>query len=390
MVNFWGSWCAECRDEAQALQQVYADDKSKGVEFLGVDIRDDVPSALDYQRKYAISYPSISDPDNRIALRFRGVPPNATPTTLVLDRSGRIAARQSGSILFSQLRDLVDRVPRSPHDISRGCRHVVPACGQRFAAPRSAGRVARGPRLLPLAVRAASRAGIPLLWFTGLSGADLAADTYVADVDEQARQARMRRISGRVFVGSLLFVLGLAVVYVSEGALFGNIGVRLEAHQDVVNRVGGVIAILLGIVFVGVLPRSQREWRLHRLPKAGLIGAPLLGVLFAVGWTPCTGPTLAVVLNLAVQDNAATAGRGAFLTFIYCLGLGIRSSSPALPSAMPTGRVCRHQAALRRRGLDRRPLAHRGGRAAADRHVEHHRQRSARLRLRLHLTGVMR
>jgi len=160
-----------------------------------------------------------------------------------------------------------------------------------------------------------------LSYVTGLSGADLAADTYGAG-DEESR-ARMRRISGRVFVGSLLFVLGLALVYVSEGALFGNIGVRLEAHQDAVNRIGGVIAILLGVVFVGVLPRSQREWRLHRLPKAGLVGAPLLGVLFAVGWTPCTGPTLAVVLNLAVQDNAATAGRGAFLTFIYCLGLGI-------------------------------------------------------------------
>jgi thiol-disulfide isomerase/thioredoxin len=110
VVNFWGSWCAECRDEAQALQQVYADDKSKGVEFLGVDIRDDVPSAMDYQRKYAITYPSLNDPDNLLALRFRGVPPNATPSTLILDRSGRIAARQSGSILYRQLSDLVDRV----------------------------------------------------------------------------------------------------------------------------------------------------------------------------------------------------------------------------------------------------------------------------------------
>lgn len=114
VVNFWGSWCAECRDEAQALQQVYVDDKGKGVEFLGVDIRDDVPSALDYQHKYGITYPSIDDPDNLLALRFRGVPPNATPTTLVLDRSGRIAARQSGSILYSQLRDLVNRVLAEP------------------------------------------------------------------------------------------------------------------------------------------------------------------------------------------------------------------------------------------------------------------------------------
>jgi thiol-disulfide isomerase/thioredoxin len=114
VVNFWGSWCAECRDEAQALQQVYADDKAKGVEFLGVDIRDDVPSARDYQRKYGIGYPSLSDPDNLLALRFRGVPPNATPTTIVLDRAGRMAARQSGSILYPQLRDLVDRVLAEP------------------------------------------------------------------------------------------------------------------------------------------------------------------------------------------------------------------------------------------------------------------------------------
>jgi thiol-disulfide isomerase/thioredoxin len=114
VVNFWGSWCAECRDEAQALQQVYSDDKSKGVEFVGVDIRDDVPSARDYQRKYGVTYPSLNDPDNLLALRFRGVPPNATPTTIVLDRSGRIAARQSGAILYLQLRDLVDRVLAEP------------------------------------------------------------------------------------------------------------------------------------------------------------------------------------------------------------------------------------------------------------------------------------
>jgi thiol-disulfide isomerase/thioredoxin len=112
VVNFWGSWCAECRDEAPALQQVYTDDKPRGVEFLGVDIRDDVPSARDYERKFGITYPSLDDPANMVALRFRGVP--ATPTTIVLDRSGRIAARQNGSILYSQLRDLVDKVLAEP------------------------------------------------------------------------------------------------------------------------------------------------------------------------------------------------------------------------------------------------------------------------------------
>jgi peroxiredoxin len=114
VVNFWGSWCAECHAEAQALQQVYANDRGMGVEFLGVDIRDDVPSAKEFERKYGVTYPSLDDPDNRVALRFRGIPPDATPTTLVLDRSGRVAARQSGEILFLQLSRLVDRVRDEP------------------------------------------------------------------------------------------------------------------------------------------------------------------------------------------------------------------------------------------------------------------------------------
>jgi len=114
VVNFWGSWCAECHAEAQALQQVYADDRGKGVEFLGIDIRDDVPSANEFDRKYGVTYPSLDDPDNLVALRFRGIPPDATPTTLVLDRDGRVAARQSGEILFLQLSKLVDRVLNEP------------------------------------------------------------------------------------------------------------------------------------------------------------------------------------------------------------------------------------------------------------------------------------
>ena len=156
-----------------------------------------------------------------------------------------------------------------------------------------------------------------LSYVTGLSGADLAAE--VAENDAKRRW----HVSGRVLAGSALFVLGLAGVYVSEGAFFGHLGNQLLAHPTAVDRVGGVIAILLGLAFIGLVPRLQREWRFHRLPKAGLAGAPLLGMLFAVGWTPCTGPTLAVVIGLASTDNAATAGRGALLTFVYCLGLGL-------------------------------------------------------------------
>ena len=110
VVNFWGSWCAECHAEAAALQQVYADDHPKGVEFLGVDIRDDRASADAYNRSYHVAYPSLDDPSNLVALSFHGVSPNAVPTTIVLDRAGRVAARQSGEILYTQLRDVVDRV----------------------------------------------------------------------------------------------------------------------------------------------------------------------------------------------------------------------------------------------------------------------------------------
>lgn len=110
VVNFWGQWCAPCQAEAQGLEQVYLDNRANGVEFLGVDVKDDPASGRAFERHYGITYPSIDDPSNLLALRFRDVPPDATPTTVVLDRDGRIAARQSGEILYSQLRDLVARV----------------------------------------------------------------------------------------------------------------------------------------------------------------------------------------------------------------------------------------------------------------------------------------
>ncbi|HEU5034899.1 MAG TPA: cytochrome c biogenesis protein CcdA [Mycobacteriales bacterium] len=165
-----------------------------------------------------------------------------------------------------------------------------------------------------------------LSYVTGLSGADLAGETRVSDGPGTAVATHVvarRRRTHHVVLGSALFVLGFTLVFVSEGALFGNIGSHLLEHQTAVNRVGGVIAITLGVVFLGLLPQLQREFRFHRLPRAGVAGAPLLGMLFAVGWTPCIGPTLGVVLNLAYADSAATAGRGALLTAVYCLGLGV-------------------------------------------------------------------
>ncbi len=107
----------------------------------------------------------------------------------------------------------------------------------------------------------------------------------------------------------------------ASGALFGGLGSLLAAHQSNVDLVLGALTIGLGLVFLGVIPGLQREVRLHRLPSPGLAGAPLLGVLFGVGWTPCLGPTLAAVQTLAYRE--ASAGRGALLTAAYCAGLGI-------------------------------------------------------------------
>jgi len=109
VVNFWGSWCSPCRDEADALEQVYRDNRTRGVEFLGVDVREDRPSAQSFIEDRHIGYPSLFDPSDVLALRFPGLPPNATPTTLILDRQGRIAARHSGEIRYTQLRDVVAR-----------------------------------------------------------------------------------------------------------------------------------------------------------------------------------------------------------------------------------------------------------------------------------------
>lgn len=126
---------------------------------------------------------------------------------------------------------------------------------------------------------------------------------------------------GRVVLGSVLFVLGFTAVFTTAGAFFGGLGALLLEHKLVIDRVLGVATILLGLAFLGAIPGLQREFRFHHLPRAGLAGAPLLGVVFGVGWTPCLGPTLAAVQTLAYTQ--ASAGRGALLTAAYCLGLGL-------------------------------------------------------------------
>lgn len=124
----------------------------------------------------------------------------------------------------------------------------------------------------------------------------------------------------RVLLGTSLFVLGFGVIFVSYGAFFGGVGSLLARHEDVITRALGVVTIVMGLVFAGWLP-LVREWRPHLSSDLGIVGAPLLGALFGLGWTPCIGPTLAAVQTLAFTE--ASAGRGAFLGFIYVLGLGV-------------------------------------------------------------------
>ena len=116
-------------------------------------------------------------------------------------------------------------------------------------------------------------------------------------------------------------MLGFSLVFVAIGGAFGEIGFYLIQYERTIAKVLGVVVVLLGLVFMGFFPSMQRDFRYHQLPFVGVAAAPLLGVLFGLGWTPCIGPTLAAVLTLSA--TSADAGRGSFLAFVYCLGLGI-------------------------------------------------------------------
>ena len=161
---------------------------------------------------------------------------------------------------------------------------------------------------------------IPLLpgylsYATGLSGADLA-------------EGRARR--GRMLAGSLLFVLGFSVVFVGLGVASASVVLWFNVNERTLAIVLGSLTILLGVAFLGLVPWLQRDVRIHKVPAVGLAVAPLLGILFGLGWTPCIGPTLVVILTLAATSTRSAAGCCSPST---PSGSASRSSWPAWPGS---------------------------------------------------------
>jgi cytochrome c-type biogenesis protein len=178
--------------------------------------------------------------------------------------------------------------------------------------------LASGLALLAGMISFASPCVVPLVpGYLAYLAALVGADAPAVGTDEDPKKGRWRVVGA---VG--LFVLGFTVVFtIGVGSLVW-LSNQLVINQDVLQRVGGVLMIVMALVFIGLVPQLQRDVRFHKLPRGGLISAPIMGAIFALGWTPCIGPTLSGVLTIAASTGE-TGARGVLLVLLYCAGLGV-------------------------------------------------------------------
>lgn len=175
------------------------------------------------------------------------------------------------------------------------------------------------------AISFASPCCLPLVpGYVGYLAGLVGADDPGMDGGQGARRTAVRARRWRVAGAAVLFVAGFTVVFAAGVLLVLGLSDWLIGNELLLQRLGGVVTIVMGLVFLGFIPALQRDVRIHRVPRGGLAGAPLLGAVYGLGWTPCLGPTLTGVIALATgtQIGSSTV-RGLVLVLAYCAGLGI-------------------------------------------------------------------
>ncbi|SUA73673.1 Thiol:disulfide interchange protein [Nocardia otitidiscaviarum] len=215
---------------------------------------------------------------------------------------------------------------------------VLAGVGESFQQTASSGPLllALGACVLAGLVSFASPCVVPLVpgylsYLAGLVGAEAPPVSVESAKREAARggstalaeKTAKSRARLRVAGAAGLFVAGFTVVFVlATATVFGAIQV-LNVNRELLQRVGGVVTIVMGLAFIGLIPALQKDTRMEPRRLSGIVGAPLLGAVFALGWTPCLGPTLSGVMAVSAGTDGTTAARGVALIVAYCLGLGL-------------------------------------------------------------------